>query len=266
MTGSARFGSSCFDRDAKLVEREAKLLTVTTALQPRDLRLYGDEDPREQPRYTFPEASRATEIPTSTLRSWVVGQAYRRKQDVAFFEPVIERPDPDDSRLSFANLIEAHVLRALRTVHDVKLSAIREAVTIAEEEFGIQRLLVSPALRTGAGKLFLDRYASLIELSPSRQFALREILVEYLERVKYDESKLPAEFYPFERSPRNRGARVILLSPFISFGRPVIRRRGISTRAIVQRLDAGEDVAAILEDYGITEPELEEAILYEAAA
>lgn len=239
---------------------------MTTDLQPRDLTLYGNEDPREEPRYTFPEASRATEIPTSTLRSWVVGQAYPRKQDVGFFEPVIQRPDPDDSRLSFTNLIEAHVLRALRTVHEVKLDAIREAATIAEKEFGIERLLISPALRTGAGKLFLHRYAHLVELSAARQYVLREIVVEYLKRVEYDESRLPAEFYPFGRSPPNRDARIVFLSPYVSFGRAIIGRRGVSTRAIVQRLDAGEEVSAILDDYGITETELEEAILYETAA
>lgn len=245
---------------------EGILDSVTTALQPERLDLYGGDDPRERPTYTFREAARATEIPTSTLRAWVVGQAYRRKDDFGFFEPVIERPDPEDSRLSFTNLIEAHVLRALRTVHEVQLRAIREAVAVAEHEFGIERLLISPSLRTGAGKLFLDRYASLIELSPSRQYALREVLIEFLERVEYDEAKLPAEFYPFARSPKNSGARIILLSPYLSFGRPVIQRRGIATRSVVQRLDAGEDASVILEDYGITDAELEEAILYEAAA
>ena len=239
---------------------------MTHALIPKTLELYGDLDPRTQPCYTFREVASATEIPASTLRSWIVGQAYQRKEDVGFFEPVIKRPDSEDKRLLFTNLIEAHVLRALRTVHEVKMSAIRAAVAIAEAEFGIQRLLISPALRASAGQLFLEQYAALIALSPSRQIAMRVILEQYLERVDYDETQLPSEFYPFARNPRNRGERVILLSPFVSFGRPIIHRRGVSTRAIVQRLDAGEDKLVILQDYDITEAELEEAVLYEAAA
>jgi len=115
-------------------------------------------------------------------------------------------------------------------------------------------------------RLFLDRYTDLLELSRSQQYAMRVVLGQYLERVEYDESRLPAEFYPFERSQRNQGQRVILLSPFISFGRPVLKSQGVSTRAVVQRLDAGEAEDIILGDYRITQAELEEAVLFEAAA
>ncbi len=239
---------------------------MTLAAQSKVHPLYHGQDPRDRPLYTFPEATRSTGIPSSTLRAWFVGQRYQRKSDVGYFEPVIQRPDPNDTRLSFTNLIEAHVLRALRTVHEVKMSLIREAADLAQTEFRISRLLISPDLKTAAGRLFLDRYTDLLELSRSQQYAMRVVLNQYLERVEYDESKLPAEFYPFERSQRNQGQKIILLSPFISFGRPVLKSQGVSTRAIVQRLDAGEAEDIILGDYRITQAELEEAILFEAAA
>ncbi|MFO7950683.1 MAG: DUF433 domain-containing protein, partial [Candidatus Fermentibacteraceae bacterium] len=73
-------------------------------------------------------------------------------------------------------------------------------------------------------------------------------------------------FMPFERSPRNMGKRLIALSPYVSFGRAVLRSSGISVQAIVQRIDAGESTESIADDYGITEQEIEEAILYESAA
>jgi len=216
--------------------------------------------------YTFPEGSRATGIPASLLRAWIIGQAYERKHDQAYFEPVIRRPCEDDSRLSFINLIEAHVLRALRTADRVSLSCIREAVDLAEREFDIERLLVSPALRASAGRLFLDRYTHLLELTEAQQLAMKSVLEQFLERIEFEDSNLPAEFLPFERSPKNFGRRVIALSPFISFGRPVVRRTGVSTRAILQRLEAGESTAAVMADYRLEEAEIEEAILYEAAA
>lgn len=241
-------------------------LFMSTAVLPQDPSLYGDHDPRERPLYTFADASRAADVPASTVRSWIVGQRYRRKDDMGYFEPVIERPESEDGRLSFANLIEVHVLRALRTVHDVRLDSIREAVRIAQNELGIDRLLIDHRLKTSARKLFLDRYTDLLELSPSRQIAMRRILDLYLERIDYDPSRLPVEFYPFEKSPRNAGRKVISISPFVSFGRPLVHRCGVSTRAIVQRLDAGEAEDAVLQDYGLEEAELEEAILYEAAA
>lgn len=239
---------------------------MSSAKMPTENELYGGQDPRGHPLYTFPEAAKATMIPTSTLRAWFVGTTYQRKEDLGYFEPVIRRPVLNDNRLSFTNLIEAHILRALRTVHEVKMSLIREATNVAETEFGITRLLISPQLKVAARKLFLDRYTELLELSPSQQFAMRVVLEQHLERVEYDQSKIPAEFYPFVRSPKNQGQRIIVLSPFISFGRPILRRRGISTRAIVQRLDADEPKKMILQDYNMTEAEFEEAVLYETAA
>lgn len=229
--------------------------------------LYGGQDPRHKPQYTYADAARATDVPASTVRSWVVGQPYSWGEgQEGYFEPLIERPDENDRRLSFVNLVEVHVLRALRTGHDVPLQTVRTAIQIAEEELGIDRLLVSRRLKTGARKLFLDRYSDLVELSPSRQIAMRSILNQYLERVEWDEADLPVWFFPFSRSPENRGRKIIAVNPFISFGRPLLKDSGVSTSAISQRIDDGEHPSVVMEDYDISEAELEEALLYEQAA
>lgn len=223
-------------------------------------------DLRNVPAYSYPEASRALNIPRTTLRAWVRGQRYQRKDDIGYFEPVIQKPDPDDSRLSFTNLIEAHVLRALRTAHDVSMSAVREALTVAEREFGIERLLIHRQLRTTAGELFLDRYRQLVTLSESQQLVMREMFARYLKRIEYDEVDLPKEFYPLTRGPLSDSPKIIALTPYVSFGRPVVLRRGISTEAIRSRYDAGESLLHIAEDYQLTPEEVEEAVTYEVAA
>ena len=107
-------------------------MTATAILAEHEL--YGGKDPRNRPLYSFPEAGRATGIPASTLRAWFVGTTYGPRGDTTRFEPVIQRPDPNDVRVSFANLIEAHVLRALRTLHDVRMNSVREAVDLAQTE------------------------------------------------------------------------------------------------------------------------------------
>ena len=58
----------------------------------------------------------------------------------------------------------------------------------------------------------------------------------------------------------------IVIDPTISFGRPIVVSRGISTAAIVDRVDAGEAVAAIAADYNLSEEDVEHAVLYERAA
>lgn len=67
------------------------------------------------------------------------------------------------------------------------------------------------------------------------------------------------------RIPHNRDRELVLVSPLIAFGRPVIGRLGISTEAIADRINAGEDKNAVIEDYGLKEDEFDEALAYESA-
>lgn len=231
--------------------------TTNQALQER-------VDPRDLPAYSYVEASKALGIPATTIGAWVRGQRYERKDDTGFFEPVIRRPDPDDTRLSFKNLIEAHVLRSLRTGHDVSLAAVREALRIAEERHGIERLLVHADLKTSAGELFLDQYERLVTLSRSEQFVIRETFLAYLQQVEYDELNLPRRLFPITAGRREEG--IISISPYVSFGRPIITRAGISTSAIRARIDAGETVKHVAEDYEIEEREVDAALRYEVGA
>lgn len=187
---------------------------------------------------------------------------YTRGGKTRYFKSVIERPDPDDPRLSFYNVLEVHVLRALREVHEVKLDKIREAIQIAREKEGIDRVLIDPQLRTTGGDLFLNHYLDLVTLSHARQLAMRAILHAFLQRVAPDRSGL----FPLARHPNLRGSEPLLVSPFISFGNSIIKRKGVSTSVIASRLNLGESQEDIVEDYGLTVDEFEEAILYESAA
>lgn len=227
-----------------------------------DLSLYGGKDPREAPRYTYTEAARATSVPPTTIAAWVRGQSYARKKDRAFFKPVIHRPDPHDTRLSFNNLLEVYALRSLRDYHDVKLEKVRQALDHAEQHFDIPRLLISSQLRTNGGDLFLDSYFDLVTLAPSIQHSIRSVLRQYLERVNFDDGP---GLSPTSRIPHNTDRKLILVSPLIAFGRPIIKRLGVSTAAIAERINAKENEAAVLEDYGLEPDEFDEALAYESA-
>ena len=74
---------------------------------------------------------------------------------------------------------------------------LRIALEAAQNKFGVENLLLSPHLKTGAKELFLDRYGELINLSKSGQYAMKQILEAHLERVEYDSFNLPLRFYPF---------------------------------------------------------------------
>jgi uncharacterized protein (DUF433 family) len=166
--------------------------------------------------------------------------------------------------LTFWNLIEAHVLRSLRTEHGVSIKALRQALSYAQQSEQIDRLLLSKDLRTNAGKLFLEKYGELIELSASGQLAMRKLFEEHLKRVEWDEWQFPVRLYPFVSGEADR--RPIAIDPKIAFGRPVVLRVGVSTGVIADRIDAGESPVDLAEDYGLSVSEIEEAIVYERAA
>ena len=124
-------------------------------------------DLRDQPAYALAEASRYLKLPAATLRSWVVGRPYPKADGVGHSRPLIHPPKKQPLLLTFWNLIEAHVLRSLRTEHAVSIKAVRQALTYAERSEQIDRVLLRKNLRTNAGKLFLEKYGELIDLSAS---------------------------------------------------------------------------------------------------
>jgi uncharacterized protein (DUF433 family) len=158
------------------------------------------------------------------------------------------------------------VLRSLRTEHGVPLPAVRKALGYAERELQIDQLLLREELRTLGGEIFLDRYGELINLSASGQLAMRKVFEAHLKRVEWGPMRSPVRLYPFLLTEGAGDAKPIIIDPAISFGRPVVGRAFVSTQSIVDRIDAGEDVAEVARDYDLTQQAVEEAVLYERAA
>jgi uncharacterized protein (DUF433 family) len=93
---------------------------------------------------------------------------------------------------------------------------------------------------------------------------MRQVLQAHLKRVTWSQ-RLPVRLYPFVGE--SAGTEMpIAIDPEISFGRPVLANDGISTKAITDRLDAGESVEDVAADYELRREDIEQAVLYERAA
>jgi len=228
--------------------------------------IYGGKDPRDVAAYGLTEAAAYLKIASSTLRSWVAGRAYPKRKGAGLFLPLITIPQEHPPQLSFNNLVEAYVLRALRTQHGASIEAVRKAIAFATQSYKVERLLLSQELRTDAGELLLDKYGELVNLTRSGQLAMKKILEAHLRRVEWDQTDLPTRFYPLTTSDTREDRKLIVIDARRSFGRPIVARRGISTAAIVDRIDAGESIADIAADYDLRREEIEEAIVYALAA
>ena len=220
--------------------------------------LYGGADPRELPAYTISDAARYLHIHPRTLRSWVRGEGQR-------FKAVIALPDPRRIELSFLNLVEAHVLNAIRRDHEISLQKTRRSLEVLESTLGSKRPLASEVFFTDGVDLFVERLESLHNVSRNGQLALKEILREHLRRIDFEQG-LAVRLFPFTRGPGLGEPKAVVIDPTISFGRPVISATGVPTAVIAQRFDAGDSIDDLARDYDLAPDVVEEALRCERLA
>jgi uncharacterized protein (DUF433 family) len=214
----------------------------------------------EQPAYSITEASRYLSIPAATLRSWVAGRKYPTGAGPKFFRPIIQLTANARDGLSFANLVEAHVLDAIRRHHQVQLSKIREAIHYLRQHFGSNHPLSEQRFQTDGIDLFVEKFGRLIDVTQSGQITLRELLKAHLHRVEHDHTGAAVRLYPFTRKRDLHEPKVVVIDPHISYGRPVLAGTGIPTAVVAERYKAGESIDELAEDYGRSRKEIEEAI------
>ena len=207
---------------------------------------YQGRDPRDIGAYSVAEAAQYVRMPTATLRTWVGARA------------LIVRPR-GSQELSFTNLIEAHVLSALRSKHRIAMPRVRTAVAYVEKVLGVSHPLAHHEFATDGLDLFIEQLGDLINASRHGQVAIREAFERRLARIERDTHGLAMRFFPLTR-PSEDGPRIIVVDPRISFGRPIIADKGVPTSAIADRYDAGESVDDLMVDYGCERVEVEEAI------
>lgn len=236
------------------------------AVQMRSRVLSQRPDPREEPSYPIPEAAHYLRLPVATLRSWVLGRPYPVKSGKHFFQPVIVPRDPPLRLLSFVNLVEAHVLSAIRREHQVPLEKVRTAVAYLRRHMHSKHPLAEQRIETDGVDLFVRRLGELINASRSGQLAMREVLDAHLKRIERDASGLAVRLYLFTRNQGFDQPKVVCIDPYVSFGRPVLAGTGIPTAVIANRYKAGEGSDELAADYGRSRLEIEDAIRCELPA
>lgn len=221
---------------------------------------YAARDPRELPAYAMPEAAHYLRIPEATLRSWVVGRFYPIQAGKRFFRPVIVPPDKKRPLLSFMNLVEAHVLDAIRREHNIPLPKVRIALRYLKTHFPSKHPLADQRFETDSLNLFVQKFGQLINISQAGQLAMRSLLQAHLRRIERDSAGFAVRLFPFTRKRQLEEPKVVVIDPYISFGRPVLVGTGIPTAVIAERYKAGESIDELADDYARQRVEIEEAI------
>ena len=86
---------------------------------PKAIDPYRGRDSRDIPVYTTFEAARHLRVPERTLFGWEFGRSYGLADgDSRRMAPLIDVADRERHVVSFTNLVELHVLDALRRAHE----------------------------------------------------------------------------------------------------------------------------------------------------
>jgi uncharacterized protein (DUF433 family) len=206
----------------------------------------------ETPVYGVGEAAQYLRVPLNTLRYWVQG--------AGAVPPLIRLPEPN--RLSFANLLEAYMLSSMRNIYDVRIPRVRKALINLAKYVQHKHPLIEQAFETDRRDLFVEHLGKKLNLSKDEQILIPGVMELYLERIERDPRGL-FKLFPFVIQPKANEPRMILISPTVGFGKPVIAGTGISTAVVVSRFNARESIGDLATEYGVTPKQIEEAIRWE---
>lgn len=232
---------------------------------PSGVDIYGGRNPLDIPAYTPGLASYYLSLPPNTVRYWAFGRP-------PAYAPVIVAADPEAKLVSFRNLVEMHVLSAVRRKHGVSMPRVRAAVDWLRRETDTEHPLSDISLETDGDGLYIRTFGALLDASREGQVAIEKVIREHLQRIDRSAQGIPIRLFPFRKVAQRgeqvvveEGPKVIVIDPRVQFGRPCIEGTGTPTAIVFDRYSAGESPAALARDYDCPRSMIDEAILYEKA-
>lgn len=213
------------------------------------------------PAYPLGEAAHYLNMPLSTLRAWCLGQPLHADAKTRRFLPLIKLDGEQGRALSFLNLVEAHVLAALRRQHHVALPTVRRALDYVGRRLRSSRPLAEMQFQTNGVDLFVERVGSLINVSQEGQTEMAEVMRQYLKRIERNAQGVPVRLFPFTRSDeQGKQPAAVVIDPRVAFGRPVLAGRAVPTAVLADRFKAGDSFEQLAGDYDTSPQAIEEAL------
>jgi len=213
------------------------------------------------PAYPFVEAAHYLNLPLSTLRAWCLGQGTQAGSRTRQFLPLIRLDQNDRRALSFLNLVEAHVLAAIRRTHHVPLPKVRQALNYVSKKMGTERPLAEAEFQTDGLDLFVDKLGALVNVTQDGQTEMADMIRDHLKRIERDTNGIPVRLFLFTRTDAARDqTSPVVVDPTIAFGRPVLAGRSVPTAILADRFKAGDSLDQLAADYDTSTQQIEEAI------
>lgn len=194
--------------------------------------------------YTEGTAAGLLRVAPSTLHWWLEGRAPR-------YRPVI-RAEPTGSRVvTWAEFVEAGLLRSYRRDHDVPLRELRDFIDRLRDEFQVPYPLADRRPYVGPGRKLLIDLQGRSKLDPdfclvavaNGQAVLTAPGEDFFERVEWSGNE------PATWRPHDDPGSPVRINPLMRFGKPAVG--GISTEAIAGELEAGASAEEVAADFDL---------------
>lgn len=204
--------------------------------------------------YTPRQAARLIGGTAQDVRRWTRGSGPTEPLWNAYYQNL-----DDTAELSFADLIELRVVRALRNA-GISLQAIRFAIFLAQEQFGIEKPLSSQDFKTDGSQILMhaiENDGELVSLSKKYpgQKVFAKIVLPSLKSLEYDGGTV-ARWRPAHTED-------IVIDPKRSFGAPILDDFGISTTVLYEENKEYQDISYLSRIYEMPRKLVQHAIRYE---
>ncbi len=210
--------------------------------------------------YSEAGAARLLRVAPATLHYWLEGGERRDKR----YKPVI-RPEATGSKtVTWAEFVEAGLLRQYRRSHNVPMLELRQFIEALREGLGVPYPLAHARPFVSDRQLVLEAqtqsklsgdFALVAEVSG--QYMLLPAAEAFYQRVTW-EGDVAAKWRPDE----NQESPVIV-DPDVRFGSPSIG--GISTEILWEQQQTGEDEADLADTFELSIAQVRWALSYEMA-
>ncbi len=221
----------------------------------------------EDPLYTPGEVAGFLGVPPETVRRWTVPTTIGRgDRPPTRSEPVVTAfpASRGHARIPFIGLAEAYVLRAIRAA-GVPMQRIRPALNQLDTEMGLAHALGSQRLFTDGAEVLYDyarssdddvvaQATSELVVVRSGQRVFADVVADYLRRIEFADGY--AQVVPLPAYP----ASSIIADPRRGFGQPVFSRSGVRLADVLALFEAGEPLAVVADEFGLTETEIEQTL------
>ena len=217
-------------------------------------------DAREVPRYWIGEVSVFTGVPVSTLKRWI-GQI---SNSSALIHPPADelQQHSREARLSFANLLEVHILDAARQ-RDIPVSRIRDGLDYLRTTTNVSTehpLLAYEFYSVhGIQSMFIRALQGQpVNVSRYGQLGLGEVLNDRLKRIEWDKTG-PVRLMPMR-------SEHVVIDLHVSGGQPVVKGTGVLATMLAGRWRAGDTYEELATGYNLRLEDVREAVRYIDAA